>query len=169
MRISIIGHSGSGKSTVAQAICTKFNIAYLDIDRLWFEAGGNDVSNRTGEAKEKVKEYIRAGVEEFIAQDSWVCEGWYGYVQPSIAERADQIIFLDISLPHRLLNHWRRIFKDDRHPELTKWQDFKFTYQIIRRTFVNGPRIQKFITEHPEKVITLRSYKQIEKYLANLK
>ncbi len=168
MRISIIGHAGSGKSTLAKNISEKFNISCLEIDRLWFEAGGNTLPSGESEAKEKVREYIRKGVENFIAQDAWVCEGWYGYVQPLIAERADQIIFLDISLGRRLLNHWGRIFTQGRHPELTKWQDFIFTYQIIRRTFINGPRIRRFVKENSSKVLSFHTYIEVEKYVQGL-
>src|SRR3989344_6178545 len=109
MRISIIGHAGSGKSTLAQRISKKFNIPHLHLDRLWFEAGGPKASSDPGERK-RVAELIRDRVEDFIKQDDWVSDGLYGHVQPLIANRADTIIFLDISLARRLCNHLYRTF-----------------------------------------------------------
>ena len=167
MRIQIIGLSGSGKSTLAHKMSEKLQIPYLQIDRVWFEAGGHKSQQSDVEDRERVRSYIKVKVENFIIQDAWVSDGWY--VHELIAERADQIIFLDIPLGMRLANHLRRTFFSERHSELTKWDDIKFVYQIVRRTLKHGPKMREFVKENASKVKTFNTYKEIDSYLAGLK
>ena len=168
MRISIIGGAGSGKSTLARNISEKFNVPHLHIDRFWFESGGGKLKSGDTEGKEKVRAYMKEKVADFIKQDSWVSDGWYSRVQPLIAERADYIIFLDIPLYRRLLNDLWRMFRTERHKELTKLDDFKFFYEMVRRTFIKGPKMRQFIREHSDKVKIFRNYKEIDEYLKTL-
>lgn len=167
MRISIIGHSGSGKSTLAKKISHKFRIPHLHIDRIWFEAGGHKAAGNR-EEKDRVGAVIKEKVEEFIKQDSWVSDGWYAHVQPAIAARADEIIFLDIPLPQRLINHWWRILFEERHSEISRWADFKFSYQIVRRTYAHGPRMREFVKENAGKAKILHSFKEVDEYFVSL-
>jgi len=78
-------------------------------------------------------------------------------------------VFLDISLWRRLANHLHRGFFSERHPELSRWDDFKFIAEIVRRTFTHGRQMQQFVREHPEKVVRLQSHKEADTYLANLR
>lgn len=167
MRISIVGLSGSGKSTLARKISEKFNIPHLHIDRFWFEAGGHKTAGNS-EERERVRAIIREKVEEVVKQDAWVSDGWYGHVQPMITARADEVVFLDIPLYKRLANHLRRTFLEERHTELTRWDDIKFVYQIVRRTFVHGPRLKEFAMENTSKIKIIRSFKEADNYFANL-
>ncbi|MBP7770702.1 MAG: AAA family ATPase [Candidatus Pacebacteria bacterium] len=168
MRISIVGLSGSGKSTLAQKISEKFGIPHVHIDRIWFEAGGH---RSAGDEKdrERVRAVIKEKVEELVRQDGWVTDGWYGHVQPIIAERADHIVFLDIPLYKRLASHLWRTFFEERHTELTRWDDIKFVYQIVRRTSVHGPKIREYVRKNAGKVKTLHSYKEVDRYFADLR
>jgi adenylate kinase family enzyme len=168
MRITIIGNCASGKSTLARDICSKLYIPYMHLDRFWFEGGGNKLKNNDIKEKEGVRLYIRNKVEEFIKKDSWVSDGWYSRVQPMISERADRIIFLDIPLWRRLVNHLYRIFLKGRHPELNRWDDFIFIFEIIRRTFTHGVAMKKFVKQQGDKVIHIRNYTQAKKYLDSL-
>jgi adenylate kinase family enzyme len=167
MRISIIGHSGSGKTTLARKISEKFGIPHLHIDKLWFEVGGHKTSTNS-EERERVRAYVREKAEAFVKQDAWVSDGWYSHAQPIIAARADEIVFLDISLLRRLANHLWRTFFEERHTELTRWDDIKFLYQIVRRTFAHSPKMREFIRENAGKVKTLHSFKEVGHYFAGL-
>ena len=168
MRISIIGHSSSGKSTLAHNISKKFNIPHLHIDRFWFESGGRNVESNDKEGIRKVRAYMQEKVTDFIKQESWVSDGWYWRIQIIIAEQADQIIFLDIPLYRRLFNHLKRIFTTERHKELTKWDELKFFYEIITRTFTKNKRLRQFVCEHLDKVKTFKNYKEVENYFNSL-
>ncbi len=169
MRITIIGNSGSGKSTLARKISENFDIPHIHLDRFWFEANGHTLKEEDREGKEKVRAYIYAKVEDFIQQDAWVSDGWYSRVQPLITERADQVVFLDIPLWRRLVNHVHRVFFSERHSELRRWDDVTFIFEIVRRTFTHGKQMQQFVREHPKKIVHLRSYKEVEEYFLNLK
>lgn len=168
MRISIIGHPASGKSTLARRISEKLNIPHIHIDRFWFEAGGANIKLGNVEEVEKARVYIKEKVLEQMKQDSWVSDGWYSKLQPIISEQADHLIFLDIPLYRRMLNHLQRIFKPGRHKELSKWDEIRFFYEIIYRTFAKGPKMKKFVREHSDKIKIFRNYKEVEKYLETL-
>ncbi len=56
MRVTIIGYSGGGKTTLAKKIAKKFNIPHQQIDRIWFEAGGHTAKSET--EKERVRKII---------------------------------------------------------------------------------------------------------------
>lgn len=168
MRITIIGHCASGKSTFARTISEKLHIPRLEIDRLWFQAGGNTVPKSDTVGREKVDSVIDERVQEFVKQDAWVSDGWYRKVQPIIAGRADVIVFLDIPLWRRLFNHIYRVLCTERHAELTKWQDLTFSWQIVTRTYRHGPAMREFVRERGDKVVTLRSYMAVRRYLEGL-
>lgn len=168
MRISIIGHSSSGKSTLAHKISEKFHIPHLHIDRFWFESGGRNVDPNDKENVQKVRTYMEEKVTDFIKQESWVADGWYWRIENIIVNHVDQIIFLDIPLYRRLLNHLKRIFTTERHKELTKWDELKFFYEIISRTFTKNKRLRQFVRAHSDKVKTFKNYREVEKYFNSL-
>lgn len=168
MRITIIGHAGSGKSTFARKISKKLNIPHLHIDEFWFEAGGNKLKQSDIQGWERVRKHIEEKVVDFIKEDSWVSDGWYSRVQPIITEKADQVFFLDIPLHRRIFNHLKRIHGVNKNKELSKWDDYKFVYTIIRRTFESNLKIKQFVHDHDNKVRTFRNYKEVGEYLNTL-
>ena len=168
MRITIIGVTGSGKSTLAREISKKFDIPCMHIDDFWIKSRGHKLKPNDKEGKEKVRKYILEKVLDFIEQDSWVSDGFYSKIQPFIADKADQIIFLKIPLYRRFFNQVKRIFKPRRFTEISRWEDIKFLYQTIKRTFTTGSKIKKFIKENPDKVKVLKNYREINKYLRDL-
>jgi adenylate kinase family enzyme len=168
MRIDIVGIAGSGKSTLAEKLSKKLAVPHIQIDEFWFEAGGRQGGHDTPNIEE-VRAHIRSRVEEAIRTDAWVSDGIYLRVQDLIASRADVIIFLDISLWTRLRNHTRRaFFEPKRHAHLTWRDEITFYKEIVRRTFTGRPKLIKFIEEHKDKVVTLRSYRQIDEYVDSL-
>lgn len=134
MKVSILGHCGSGKSTLARRLATALHIPHLELDRLWFSHGGTN--SLTDSEKQKVHESICVSVTEFLAQnESWVTDGVYSKVQPEIIQAADIVIYIDIPLHRRMYNHVLRVIKrQNRHSEISVWEDLLFTYDMIRRT-----------------------------------
>lgn len=168
MRITIIGHPGSGKSTLARAISKKLSIPHIHLDRLWFEGGGRANAFDTPDI-ERVRAYVREKTLEAIAGDSWVSDGLYARVQPEIAERADVVIFLDIPLWKRLYSHAKRALKPFmRHKELSWWDELKFFREIVRRTYSRKAKYQAILERFADKVVILRSWKEVDDYLARL-
>lgn len=169
MRISIVGLPGSGKTYFAEAISKKLSIPHIHLDRFWFESGGRNGSYDTPNI-EDVRAKVRARTLEAIRADSWVSDGVYLRVQTDVATRADAIIFLDIALWARLLNHAKRMFRPrTRHKELSLWDEITFFREIVRRTYSSGPKLRQFVEEHKNKVVTLRSRKEMQEYLSRLK
>lgn len=168
MRITVIGLPGSGKSTVARMIAEKLSIPHIHIDRFWFEAGGRTEEHDTPNI-EQVRAHVREKAIGAIAAESWVSDGFYSRLQPEIANRADVILFLDIPLWKRLLNHAARTFRrTSRHKEVSFWDDVTFFPEVVRRTFTTGPKLRQFLAQYRDKVIVLKSRKEINRYVANL-
>src|ERR1700723_1080874 len=134
MRITIVGLPASGKTALAKIISKKLSIPHIHIDRFWLEAGGRKGSMDTPNI-ERVSAHVRDETMAAIVGESWVSDGNYSQLQPEIARRADIIIFLDISLWRRLLNHAERMFeRPRRHPELNIWREISFFFEVIKRT-----------------------------------
>jgi adenylate kinase family enzyme len=169
MRITILGLPGSGKSTLAKAIAKKLHLPYIHIDRFWLEAGGGHNSRSTPNP-EHAHAHVRAKVLEAIQAESWVSDGVYSRIQPEIAERADAVVFLDIPLWRRLLNHAARtLHRENRHGEMSFWDDIEFFAEIISREMRKKAKIERFVDEYSEKAVILRSRNEIDRYVANLK
>jgi adenylate kinase family enzyme len=169
MRISIIGLPGSGKTTLAEALSAKLGVPHIQIDRFWFESGGPAVTYHTPEdelvrIRAKVREKTLAAIEA----DAWVSDGFYSRLQPEIADRADTVIFLDIPLWRRLLNHAVRVVTKNRHKELTRWDDIRFFSEIVRRTFRHGPKLRQFVEERKNRITVLQSRNDIKQYLESV-
>jgi adenylate kinase family enzyme len=168
MRITILGLPGSGKSTLARKISEKLRIPYIHIDRFWLEAGGGHNSRTTADP-EKAHAHIREEVLKAIESPSWVSDGVYRLIQPEIASRADIVIFLDIPLWRRLLNHAERtVHRKHRHGEMSFWADLGFFPGIISRDLRKKGKIEAFVESYRDKAIVLKSRRQIAEYLKSL-
>lgn len=168
MRITILGLPGSGKSTLARKISERFHIPHIHIDRFWLEGGGGHNSKSTQDP-EKAHAHVKEKVLGAIQSESWVSDGVYSLIQPEIAERADAIVFLDVSLWRRLLNHASRtIHRKHRKGEMTLWADIEFFKELIARDMRDTSRIQKFLQMHPAKSIILKNRKGINEYIFRL-
>jgi adenylate kinase family enzyme len=168
MRIDIVGLPASGKSTLATAISKKLSIPHIHLDRFWFESGGRQGRHDTPNIEE-VKAKVKVRALEAIKAGSWVSDGVYLNAQEEIAARADVIVFLDIPLPVQLLNHAHRaFFEPKRHTELGLWDEITFFREIIRRNSKSRPKLLQFIKEHKDKVVTLRSRKEINTYVDSI-
>lgn len=168
MKITIVGLPGSGKSYLGRTIAEKLRIPHIHIDRFWFEAGGRTGSHDTPNI-DQVHAYVREKVLAAIREPSWVSDGIYSRVQPDIANKADVIVFLDIPLWRRLGNHMQRLMdRNVRHEELSIWDDIKFFIEVIKRDFTRKPKLMRLLEQYKNKIVTLRSRKEIRKYLAGL-
>ena len=168
MRITIIGYSGGGKTTLAKKIAREFNIPHQQIDRIWF--GSNGHKAETEADKEAVRRIIETRVAEFASQEAWVSDGFYSRAQSLMADRADFVVVIELPLWKRLLNHWKRILrKEDRHPEVSRVQDFCHSLEIIKRTFTFKPKLESFKEQYKEKVVVLKNFAEIDAFFAQLR
>jgi adenylate kinase family enzyme len=168
MRITILGLPGSGKSTLARRIAKNLHIPYIHIDRFWLESGGGHNSQTTPNP-EQTHEQVKIKVVEAIQSESWVSDGVYPLIQLEIVKRADTIIFLDIPLWQRLLNHTKRTLQSiSGAGELTFRSNVQFFFEMISRDLTNKSKITNFFKDYSGRIITLRSRKEADEYLRTL-
>ena len=168
MRIDVIGLPASGKSTFAQSLANKYSIPHVHLDQFWFESGGKQGRLQTPNL-EQVREQVRKKTLEATEGESWVSDGTYLHVQDILAEKADTIIFLNIPLHTRLWAHFKRVFMEPKkyqhHNQLSLWDDITFFKEIIKRNISSKPKLLKFVHEHQDKVVVLRSWKDMDWYI----
>ncbi len=79
------GTSGSGKTTLASCIGEVLGIRHVEIDALFHGPGWTP------------RVTFAAEVEAFSAEPDWVTEWQYGTVRDLLAQRADLLVWLDLS------------------------------------------------------------------------
>lgn len=107
-RISVIGVSGSGKSTFARELASAMNVACVELDSLHWEANWTEADD----------EVFRERVQIALQGDLWVCDGNYSKVREDVWSRADTVIWLDYSfslIAYRLVSRtMSRIFSREK-------------------------------------------------------
>src|SRR5262245_12897867 len=91
-RISVVGNSGSGKTTIARAIAAALGIPHLELDAIFHQPGWQPLAT----------DEFRRIVGEFTAGPSWVVDGNYSKVQDIIWDRADTVVWVDLPR-HRVM------------------------------------------------------------------
>lgn len=100
-RVSVVGNSGSGKSTVARELARALGVPYLELDAVRHQPGWQELPD---------DEFVER-VAAFVAQDHWVIDGNYAEVRELVVwPRADAVVWLD--LPRRTVMRqvvWRTL------------------------------------------------------------
>lgn len=99
-RISVIGTTGSGKTTLAQQISQNFNIPHIELDYLHWEPNWVEIPD----------EVMREKVKTALAGNTWVVDGNYSIVRDIVWSKADTVVWLDYSLPVIMTRLLRRVF-----------------------------------------------------------
>ncbi len=86
-RISVVGSSGSGKTSTARAIAEILGYPHLELDSVFHLPGWEPLPD----------DEFRAAATDFAAQDRWVIDGNYTShgVLDIVWERADTVVWLD--------------------------------------------------------------------------
>ncbi len=86
-RISVVGTSGSGKSTVARNIARRLEVPYIELDAIHHQANWTPMSAAD----------FRVAVAERTAGDAWVADGNYRTKLGDLVwQRADTVVWLDL-------------------------------------------------------------------------
>ncbi|WP_174566908.1 hypothetical protein [Nocardia crassostreae] len=131
-RISVVGTSGSGKSSLARGIARRLGIPHVELDAIHHQAGWTAM----GEAE------FRAAVGERIAGDAWVVDGnYHGKLGDLVWRRADAVIWLDLP---RSLVMWQIVTRT-----VGRW--------VFRRELWNGnrERLRDMFSLDPEQSVIL--------------
>jgi adenylate kinase family enzyme len=84
-RISVVGNSGSGKTTMAARLAAALTVPHLELDSVFHQPGWQPLP----------KPEFRARVSEFTSADGWVVDGNYSSVADIVWARADTVVWLD--------------------------------------------------------------------------
>ncbi len=95
-RVSVIGTTGTGKSTFAKELARRLECPHIELDALHWEPGWVEVP----------EEMMRGRVEAACSGETWVVDGNYGCVRDLVWARADTVVWLDFGLPVVL---WRSV------------------------------------------------------------
>ncbi|RWM21917.1 AAA family ATPase [Mesorhizobium sp.] len=134
-RICILGPSNSGKSTLADAIARKRNLAAIHLDQL-YHLPDTDWEART-------KDEFIALHDAAIAGERWVMDGNYSVGMPQRFQRATGLILLDISTRASLLRYFRRtLLEKERRGALKGGRD-SIKWNMIHHIAVTTPKNRK--------------------------
>ena len=86
-KISIIGTSAAGKSTLARELASVLGVPHVELDRLYWEPGWVAAP----------KEVFRTRVAEGVAAPAWVVDGNYRGARDLVWDRCDTVVWLDYS------------------------------------------------------------------------
>lgn len=86
-RISIVGTTGSGKTTLAKQISLRRNLPHIELDYLHWEPNWVEVPNQI----------MRERVSQALSGNSWVVDGNYSIVRDIVWGKADTVVWLDYS------------------------------------------------------------------------
>ena len=168
MKIAIIGYSGAGKSTLAENLSNYYSIPKLHMDTLQFQPGWQDSD----------RDWMKTEMKNFLTNHSdWVIDGnysWCYYEERML--KADQIIFLNFSPWICLLRAFKRYltYRGKVRESMAAGCKEQFNWEFIRWILWDGrkknakERYQRVQGTYPEKVIVLRSQKEIDNFLENL-
>ncbi len=97
--MSVVGTTGSGKTTFVRALAARLGVPAVEIDALFW--GPRWTAARPDE--------LRARVGSAVAGTSWVLDGNYSTSRDLVWSRADTVVWLDYPLPLILVRLLRRI------------------------------------------------------------
>lgn len=99
-RVTVVGTTGSGKTTLARALAERLGVPHVELDALHWGPNWTAVP----------KEELRARVSAALAGDGWVVDGNYRSVRDIVWARADTLVWLDYPLPLVMTRLARRTF-----------------------------------------------------------
>lgn len=165
-RILVAGTSGSGKTTLAARIGEQLGVRHVEIDALFHGPGWTP------------REEFLAEVDAFSATPSWVTEWQYSAVRAQLAERADLLVWLDLSratvmrrvVQRTLRRRLRRqeLWNGNIEPPL--WTVFSHPDHIVRWAWSthhkSGQRIADLRDQRPDLIIVrLRDRQDVQTWV----
>jgi adenylate kinase family enzyme len=137
-RVSVVGSSGSGKTTFAADLAARLGVPHIELDAIHWGPDWTGLDLETFSAR----------VREATAADGWVCDGSYSAVRPIVLERADTVVWLDLPLRTCLARMLPRTVRRIRSGELL-WGGNRETW---RKAFIGRDALFWWlITQHRRK------------------
>lgn len=167
-RILIFGCSGTGKSTLAQALARQFGLTYVSMDRDIFWLPGWKVRPRE-EAVQRIR--------DAVAAPRWIMNGNSPSTLPIRLPRADLVLWRrpprHVAVSGVLKRWWR--FRGRIRPEMApgcpERIDLKFLHYVWTFERREAPQFEEMLARHGRHVpvLTLKSYREGDELLALLR
>ncbi|HVX31427.1 MAG TPA: hypothetical protein VHA53_13180 [Nitrolancea sp.] len=166
-RIQILGNSGGGKSTLARQLGEALNLPVIHLDSYFWNPGW--VHTPLPEFDAKVLELARA--------DRWVIDGNYSRTLPARVERADLVIWIDISRPRaiwrvakRAITNYGRTRPDmgDGCPEHIDLSFFAFVWNYPNRRGIENRQMVEDIRSAGKWVEVLKTGREVREFVTIL-
>jgi len=84
-RVSVVGNSGSGKSTFGRRLAERMQVPYVELDAIFHQPGWEELP----------RDQFRDRVAEVVAGPSWVVDGNYSVVRDLVWSAADTVVWFD--------------------------------------------------------------------------
>lgn len=165
-RVLIAGTSGAGKTTLAARLSQVLGLRHVEIDSLFHGPGWTP------------RETFVAEVDAFSAQPDWVTEWQYGQVRALLAERADLLVWLDLSrarvmrqvVGRTVRRHWRRQVLWNGNVEPPLWTIFTDAEHIVRWAWTthgkSAQRIEALREQRPDlDIVRLQNGHEVKLWL----
>jgi adenylate kinase family enzyme len=85
-RVSLVGISGSGKTTAGRRLAAALQVPFIELDSIF----------HLPDWEELPVEEFRARVAAAVSADAWVIDGNYSSVRDLVWERADTVVWIDL-------------------------------------------------------------------------
>ena len=169
MKYLVMGHSGSGKSSLTKLISEIKHIPLLYLDCVHFES---DWKARNDEDAKKI-------VKEFLdSNGSWVIDGnYFKFELEERVKQADIIIYLDFNRFDCLIRAYKRYFKykGKERESISKGcyetMDLEFISWILKdgRTKNRIDKFKEIINTDGKTVFVLKNQKDLDNFINKLK
>ena len=160
-RISIIGGSGTGKSTLCEILAKKLKLPAIHLDAINFNENWVEIDKKE---RDKI---ISAKAKE----EKWIIDGNYNKTLKERLKRADLIIWLDYSTYMQLKGVLKRFLKtrNKERPEIPGCKErlnFNFIKYVITYNKKKGPEIIEMLKEIPKnKILIFKKQKDLNRWI----
>lgn len=166
-RIMIIGSPGSGKSTFARQLADITGLPLIHLDKEFWNSGWIETPR---------EEWIPMQ-ESLISGEEWIVDGNYGGTLNMRLDRADTIIWFQLSRTVCLVSYIKRVISTNRkggRPDMPEGCPEKFDFEFMKYIWsfprASGKRNSEKIAEYIDKnIIVFNKRSKANMFLIDLK
>lgn len=161
----IIGNAGAGKSTLARALADKLKLPLFHLDKLFWLPGWKGID----------KQVMKEKIEKITDEDEWIIDGNFRSTIKLLGERADTIIYINVSTILCLYRVVKRRYSGKVRTDIaegcTENLRLDFLKPVIFYKSRTAPDVRKLLNSLPaeKKIIELKSRKEVNEFLKEIK
>ena len=160
-RISIIGGSGTGKSTLATLLSKELNLPAIHLDSINFNENWTEIDKNE---RDRI-------ISEKSKDEKWIIDGNYQKTLKERLDNADLIIWLDYSTLQQLKGILKRFIKFHNKeraeiPGCKERFNFVFLKYVLSYNKTKRPKLIETLKDIPQdKILVFRKQKELNKWL----